>query len=70
MEKMIFMYQIKYLGKFFPANTELSVKNEDVKSLISEGGKVLEKDTKSVKKSAVKRGLSDVTTRQTKDNDT
>ena len=43
MEKMIFMYQIKYLGKYFNANTPFEVRNEDVQSLISQGGTVIEK---------------------------
>lgn len=58
MEKMIFMYQIKYLGKYFNANTPFEVRNEDLQSLISQGGTVIEKSTKPSKK----RGLSNVAT--------
>lgn len=58
MEKMIFMYQIKYLGKYFNANTPFEVQNEDVQNLVSQGGTVIEKSTKLSKK----RGLNNVAT--------
>ena len=55
---MIFPYQVKYENKYFPANTAFDVKNQDLKSLISQGGTVIEKSTKPSKK----RGLSNVAT--------
>ena len=58
MTKMIFPYQVKYENKYFAANTAFDVKNEDIKSLTSQGGTVLEKCTKSSKK----RGLNNVAT--------
>ena len=58
MTKMIFPYQVKYENKYFPANTAFDVKNQDLKSLISQGGTVIEKSTKPSKK----RGLSNVAT--------
>ena len=58
MIKMIFSHQIKYSRSYFNANTPFEVRNEDVQSLISQGGTVIEKSTKPSKK----RGLSNVAT--------
>lgn len=56
---MIFPYQIKYLDKYFSANTPFIVPDEGIKNLISDGGKVIEQKTdkaQSDRKSARKRG--------------
>ncbi len=65
MAKMIFPYQVKYKNNYFPANTPFIVLDEDIKSLVSDGGKVVEqKPDKTQKnlKSARKRGASHDTT--------
>ena len=49
MAKIVFPYQIKYLGKYFPANAPFKANDEDVKNLISDGGKLLEQSPKLAK---------------------
>lgn len=59
MAKMIFPYQVKYLNKYFQANTPFEAKDEDIKSLISDGGKLVEEKKTPVqdeKKAFKKRG--------------
>ena len=43
MAKVIFPYQVKYENKYFSANMPFDVQDEDIKNLISEGGKVIGK---------------------------
>lgn len=62
MAKMIFPYQVKYENKYFPANTPFEIKDEDIKNLISDGGKVVEQKADKPQKSAKKRGFSHDTT--------
>lgn len=62
MAKIIFPYQVKYENKYFPANTPFDVKDENIKDLISDGGKVVEQKPDKIQKSARKRGTSHDTT--------
>lgn len=65
MAKIIFPYQVKYENKYFPANTPFDVKDENIKDLISDGGKVVEQKldkTQKILKSPRKRGTNHDTT--------
>lgn len=59
MAKMTFPFQIKYQGRYYPANMPFEAKDEDIKSLISDGGKLVKEKKTPVqedKKSFKKRG--------------
>ena len=61
MAKMIFPYQVKYENKYFLANMPFDVQDEDIKNLISEGGKVIGKKpdkSQDKTKSTRRRGAS------------
>lgn len=62
MAKMIFPYQVKYESKYFPANTPFDVKDENIKDLVSDGGKVIEQNPDKTQKSVRKRGTNHDTT--------
>ena len=65
MAKMIFPYQVKYENKYFPANTPFKIKDEDIKNLILDGGKLIDQKSDKTQKNlkfARKRGASHDTT--------